>query len=205
MLVELSAWWVRPPARRTWQTTGKVSGNHPHTAHESADTVRIKFMHNVRTSSTIWNSYLSSTRQQISRYVKQPVVLSGFHITYLSCEKVPQPEMCCSKFVTQIKGHKKKLQKMFVHGFATPVRKNSKNIKWFPWIVALRNFACTFQCNTICIKIWQTRLQTSCKDLNLTSAVKYQSEERRSPFNPMIKILGYQAVVKQLSRKVSPA
>lgn len=72
MLVELSAWWVRPPARRTWQTTGKVSGNHPHTAHDCADTVRIKFMHNVRTSSTIWNSYSSTTRQQSSRCVKQP-------------------------------------------------------------------------------------------------------------------------------------
>jgi len=113
MLVELSAWWVRPPARRTWQTTGKVSGNHPHTAHECADTVRIKFMHNVRTSSTIWNSYSSTTRQQSSCCVKQPVVLSGFLITYLSCEKGPQPEMWCSNFFKQIKRHRKKLQKSF--------------------------------------------------------------------------------------------
>lgn len=111
MLVELSAWWVRPPARKTWQTTGKVSGNHPHTAHECADTVRIKFMRNVRTSSTIWNSYSSATRQQSSRCVKQPVVLSGFRITYLSCQKVPQPEMWYSNIFTQIKGHKKKFSK----------------------------------------------------------------------------------------------
>ena len=58
------------------------------------------------------------------------------------------------------------------------------------------------------------RLQTSCEDLNitrfnLTSAVKYQSEERKFPFNLMIKTLfkwtDYQAVVKQPSRKVSRA
>jgi len=214
MLVELSAWWVWPPARRTWQTTGKVSGNHPHTAHECADTVRIKFMHNVRTSSTIWNSNSSATRQQSSRCVKQPVVLSGFHITYLSCEKVPQPEMWCSILFTQIKGYKKKLQKKFLYGFATSVRSNSKHTKGFSWNVALRNFACTCQSHPIYIKIWQTRLRTSCEDLNITrlnlaSAVKYQSEERRFPFNPMIKIHfmwpDYQAVLTQPSRKVSCA
>jgi hypothetical protein len=111
MLVELSAWWVRPPARRTWQTTGKVSGNHPHTEHECADTVRIKFMHNVRTSSTIWNGYSSTAQQQISRCLQQTVVLSGCRITYLTCEKVSQPEIWCSKLFTQIKGHKKNSKK----------------------------------------------------------------------------------------------
>jgi hypothetical protein len=85
-------------------------------------------MYNVRTSSTIWNSYSSTARQQSSRCVKQPVVLSGFLITYLSCEKVPQPEMWCSNLVTEIKGHKKTLQKMFVHGFATSARNKSKTV-----------------------------------------------------------------------------
>ena len=206
MLVELSAWWVRPPARRTWQTTGKVSGNHPHTAHECADTVRIKFMHNVRTSSTIWNSYSSTTRQQSSRCIKQPVVLSGFHITYLSCEKIPQPVMWCTNFVAQIKCHKKNLQKMFVHGFTTSAVTTRKTLNdsrgMLPWGILLVHVNATQF-------ILKSRLQTSCEDLNitrlnLTSAVKYQSEERKFPFNPAIKILfmwtNYQAAVKQHER-----
>jgi hypothetical protein len=103
---------------------------------------------------------------------------------------------------------------MFVHGFAISVRNNSKNIKWLRWNVDLRNFVCTCQGNSIYIKIWQTRLKTSCEDLNVTrlnlaSTVKYQSEKRRFSFNPMIKILfmwtDYQAVVKQPARKMSCA